>query len=660
MKHTSIKQRLLVLGLMPVLVITILASQLLVGAWRNLQSAHETRAAIRLAAGAGELIHTLQAERGVTAGYLQAKGKTFSEKLADLRQQTDRAALALQADATAANLGAMPTFAKALQTTQQALASLPQIRGLADQQTISVAAEVDAYSRQIDSLIALIAASEQYSSDPAITRETTAYLALVRAKESAGLERALVTSALTDNALDIYQFQKMLDLVSRQQTYLSLFQSNASPASVDDLKTAQTSPPFAKVREIRKVLLEKSASGNFGIEASTWFLQASERINALHALEGALTRRIDLASEDIVTHSMRALWGYTLLVLASILVVTMSSLWVAAGVSNPLQAKVKVTANAIRDNDFSKDVPEAGPREVMQTGRAFNQLMGVFRDVIAEMKTSSGQITDAASDLASSSLQVKQSSEAQSDAAATVAAAVEQASVTVSETSAQAHEAAESVAQAQRETTSAISVMGEAVGSMREIATLIASSSSRVTALNESSHKIGGIIQLIREIAGQTSLLALNAAIEAARAGEQGRGFAVVADEVRKLSERTSQATVEISGLILGIREGISGTFTSMEAANEQACSSLQLVGRTETALARIEAGSKEVANNVFSISNALSEQDESIRQVAVSIERIAQMTEQNSITAESNNRTAHALDLLANHLRTSVSRFKV
>ena len=95
--------------------------------------------------------------------------------------------------------------------------------------------------------------------------------------------------------------------------------------------------------------------------------------------------------------------------------------------------------------------------------------------------------------------------------------------------------------------------------------------STGVARLAERTSEIGGIVQLIKEIADQTNLLALNAAIEAARAGEQGRGFAVVADEVRKLAERTTAATGDISSLVNAIQDETRQVRAAMELSPQQA-----------------------------------------------------------------------------------------
>jgi methyl-accepting chemotaxis protein len=93
--------------------------------------------------------------------------------------------------------------------------------------------------------------------------------------------------------------------------------------------------------------------------------------------------------------------------------------------------------------------------------------------------------------------------------------------------------------------------------------------SANVDRLRESSAAIGNVVNLIAQIARQTTLLALNSTIEAARAGSAGRGFAVVATEVKALAVQTQSATEEITKKIDALQRDAAGSVDAVHRISQ-------------------------------------------------------------------------------------------
>lgn len=217
-----------------------------------------------------------------------------------------------------------------------------------------------------------------------------------------------------------------------------------------------------------------------------------------------------------------------------------------------------------------------------------------------------------------------------------LAAAVSQTSSSIAELAASIQQVAQNVSHASQVSeqtayaaTSSEGSVAKTIQGMEAIAGAVGETRLAIQHLDERSHAIGAIVEVIDEIAAQTNLLALNAAIEAARAGEHGRGFAVVADEVRKLAERSSKATGEIAGLIKGIQAEIAQAVGVTQQGSLRVQEGTQLVTETGSALRRIKESATQSAALLQQSAMATQEQALASQAIVQAAEHMGLINEQ-------------------------------
>lgn len=159
---------------------------------------------------------------------------------------------------------------------------------------------------------------------------------------------------------------------------------------------------------------------------------------------------------------------------------------------------------------------------------------------------------------------------------------------------------------------------------MEGINRALGDASDRIASIHTLGSRISEIAANIKKIASQTNMLAINAAVEAARAGEAGRGFAVVASEVKALSDRTANATTEISKIVMDLEHGLTSMNEAMSVSRSSASAGTTALDKLSTRLADALRQVNESADSAAQIASGLVEQKAASSSVANGITHIA------------------------------------
>lgn len=296
--------------------------------------------------------------------------------------------------------------------------------------------------------------------------------------------------------------------------------------------------------------------------------------------------------------------------------------------------------------------------EVLNDITAIREQEQTMRRVADEASSIANRVAAASEQLSTQVEQISHGAGVQRDRVESTATAMAQMNATVLEVARNAGQASEQSEKAKDKAHDGANLVNQVVHSINSINTVAVTLQNNMQELGDQAESIGGVMNVISDIADQTNLLALNAAIEAARAGEAGRGFAVVADEVRKLAEKTMSATHEVGSSIKAIQHStrvnideVGNAVRSINEANELANSSGEalseivelssvnssVVASIATAAEEQSATSEEIHRAIDEINGIVGETTEGMIQSSAAVQDLSQM-------AHDLNRTMEAL----------------
>jgi methyl-accepting chemotaxis protein len=616
---------------------------------------------LSLTDNAASLVHELQKERGMSAGYLGSKGNKFRQKLAVQRNLVDE------------KLGAYrqftdqyeDDFSDGLKTSINSilnnLSQLTKIRSQVDKLTISLPDALGFYTARNKSLINQPLALIEVLDTNGLVQGLIASYNLMQVKEKSGIERAVLTNILAGESFSEQNKKRVYTLIAQQDSYQDAF-VKSMPNNADwsaRYNSFENSAENLNIIKLRKQVLSDALNGEYSVEPEEWFDAATGRIGKLKTLE---SNGIKHMHDDIngIYASAISLISFELVFLAMVLLLTYLVFMSIVNMGSQAKA-IRNTITEIRQNhDLTLRISVLSQDHLGKSAAAFNQLLEVIRGDFVIIAQTAYEAVSSTHDTIVSVVDSDSNIEKQQLATSSASAAVEEISVGVADIGKQIKESANSVSSVVRECDEGRTTVHNALSSIQSVAAEVDNLNGVIGTLNEGVVNISSVLVVIQSVADQTNLLALNAAIEAARAGEQGRGFAVVADEVRALAKRVHSSTEEIAIIIAALQTDSKQAMIAIADGQEKSQQAVKLSSAIDQAFSQILNSIQNIEQMSTSISESTQQQSAVAQEVSLNVNEIETMSNKNMQGAQEIGKSASKLSDVTMTLLDVINVYKI
>ncbi len=648
--RTKIRTRMFLLLALPFLLSAWFGASLFERERRIATEAERLAGIVALGPDLGALVHELQKERGMSAGFLGSGGARFGDPLPTQREATDAALQRLRRALAAGSAdGGKDGFVETLTGDLARFEVLPGMRRRVDELSVELADMVQVYTDLIRRLLAAARAMIPIATAPELVRAIAAHVQFLEAKELAGQERALGAVGFARGRFDPDLYNGFFRRVVLQDAHLkeSRFWADAKMRAL--LDGLERSAPFEEIARLREKVTAGLGAGELGdVTSEAWFAAMTRKIDAMKAVEDRFVTLLADRAQRLAAAASGRVRRSGLLAVAALLGLLVLGVLISRSITKPLAALVEKTGR-LAAGDTSIDIPETARRDEigtmaealesfraireksdreerakMERARRLEELMAAFGDGIREILST---LTETTAGLDAAAGEMARTAHRTRGNAGEIAGSAEQAAANVQAMAAAVHELSAAVAEIAGQADRSSRITGSAVED--------AERARRVAGeLADAARRIGEVLELISSITEQTHMLALNATIEAARAGEVGKGFAVVAGEVKNLAGETARATETVRSLV----EEIGAT-----------------TGQVVEAVERVNEVLSEINHAITTIAGATEEQNAAVREIAENAEHAAGDTARATASISEVREAADLTDDAAGRVRQAV-----
>ncbi|GBG02585.1 methyl-accepting chemotaxis protein [Azospira sp. I13] len=434
---------------------------------------------------------------------------------------------------------------------------------------------------------------------------------------------------LHDHAVDEHLKRIESNLKTVDETWKAYLATQMTPEE-QQLADAFTARYQEYTKPLTLPTMDALRQGNYSLEVVSTFLKGNRKMGGeVDKLADAL---IDLQTRvakeefdrDVAQYESARNLSVVTMILGVLLGVEFSW-WLIRSVTRPLAEIRDVVTYVQTSGDFTRSVTSGQHDEVGQTAQAFNALLASLRGTLGDLLQAIHQVNRASGDMSENAAQSALASSATSESASAMAASVEQMSVSVSEVGNGARRALELAQQAGSFSSRGGEVIQQAVAEIAQIADTVRRVAATITELGSRSERISGVVQVIKDVADQTT-----------------------------------GATGEIAQMVEEIQVSARSAVGEMGQAVTQVDAGVSLAAQAGQSIADIQESTADVVRVVGDITDAIVEQGAASQSIASQVERVAQAAEQNSAAAAQSSDAAGQMRNLAVEMSGLAGRFRI